>query len=304
MHELFKKILVSPSALKSLRFEGTWLNGYWDDGILSDDTNKYPVRKGIPCFALEEDQWKPGGNYAEQYKSKKDEGKIESCIQKSLDYTDENWESLPKEYEFIKGKDFSGKLIIEIACGPGGGLSSLILKEYPEAIILMNDFGLFIVQGWSSISQKKGLWTNLSFSQFDARHCPIMSDSIDCVTSDIGFSEIASNIIAFREAYRMLKPGGMLYAVEYDYDMKASVKIPDDILVRLEEEYPRDPLYRDPYFGKGYKPRLFDAGFKDIVVDEIKRWPVEPKPNSKLGELFALCGIEMSRVIYRIFARK
>ncbi|MGE5561141.1 MAG: class I SAM-dependent methyltransferase [Chloroflexota bacterium] len=115
-------------------------------------------------------------------------------------------------------------LIVELAAGPGGGNLPWLLRLSPQARVLVNDIERRIVAGWQRFLAG-GAGPNASFAVFDGLLPPLRDGAVDWVSTAAGFSEMsggdddpsavsAKREQAVRQAFRILRPGGRLVAVE------------------------------------------------------------------------------------------
>lgn len=108
-------------------------------------------------------------------------------------------------HQAIEGLELSGKSVLEVGCGRGGG-SSYIARYYDCGQVVGGDFSSSTV----SVAKKlnKGV-TTLSFETADAENLPFADDSFDVVIN-IESSHCYSNVPSFiDEVARILKPEGI-----------------------------------------------------------------------------------------------
>lgn len=107
---------------------------------------------------------------------------------------------------------------MEVACGPGLGLLPDIIAKNPDIKCLATDACSSLIFNWQRFFVDNKITSNVSFASFDATPMPIRSDSIDVITSNIGFSSLrsagADGMMGVNEAYRVLKKGGYIFAIE------------------------------------------------------------------------------------------
>jgi ubiquinone/menaquinone biosynthesis C-methylase UbiE len=261
----------------------------------SDRKIKYRVVDGIPSFVKQkDDSW--GSRKAVAKELSKYNANLKTLVQDNYHKRLGTWNKNDKHYSWVKKISRQKGLILEVACGWGGGFAPLILEFNPKAKILLNDLGLILLQEWRTFSETLDKWPNVSFTHFDATRCPIKSNSFDCVDSSGGIANISGSHLAIQEAYRILKPRGKLFMSDIDLDPDCFTKFPAGV----QEKWRRD--MNDPHVGTGYENRLLNAGFK-IVSMESSRSALDPK-ESTIAKLATKHGFVMNVIGFSIEAQK
>ena len=247
MHSCFQDIFVTCDDHQEVQYEGTRHGNHWGNGVLrmSNGRTYARVHGGVPLFVPpEQDPWD------------------DEVVGLS-----KNWRNsarrLPqaKYNSWIERIVAQGGLILIVACGPGGSHSRPILSLNPEARLIMNDIGKWIVVEWKRFAEEKGIWPYLSCAQFDARCFPIRDGCLDCVDSSGAMVEINPSFPAMSEAFRVLKPGGKLFLSEGMLDPECIRQFPEEA---------RQELY-DIQFNlcsTDYRERLTALGFKIIPYEQ------------------------------------
>lgn len=108
-------------------------------------------------------------------------------------------------HQAVEGLDLTGKSVLEVGCGRGGG-SSYIARYYNCAKVVGGDFSASTVK----VAKKLNKDVNaLSFEIADAENLPFADQSFDVVIN-IESSHCYSNVPSFiDEVARVLKPGGI-----------------------------------------------------------------------------------------------
>lgn len=102
-------------------------------------------------------------------------------------------------------EDFSGKLL-EVPVGTGV-LTMPVYKELPEADITCLDYSADMMGVARKRAEQAGI-KNVTFRQGDVGALPFDDESFDIVLSLNGFHAFPDKEAAYRETYRVLKPGG------------------------------------------------------------------------------------------------
>ncbi len=147
-------------------------------------------------------------------------------------------------------------IILELATGPNGGFLPLILLHDPEAHVLLNDILYPLLEQWQTVLRAAEAGRNVGFAAADAHQLPLRSGSIDVISGAIPFVEILAPQRAIAEAYRVLRPGGLLVELEGVLVSEDVGRLPPHLRAQLEEDMPAWPT--------GAGPLLRDAGFVDV----------------------------------------
>lgn len=131
---------------------------------------------------------------------------------------------------------------------------------------------------------------NVSWQACDATHLPFGDHEFDVVACQFGVMFFPDKNAAYREARRVLRPGGSFVFLVWDsLAHNASTRVADEV---LEERYPEDPstfLRRVPF---GYHDtgiiagQLRAAGFEDVEISTV---PVRVHAPSALHAARGLC---------------
>ena len=105
-------------------------------------------------------------------------------------------------------------VVLDLASGPGGSFCIPIMMDgRTDHLLVMSDLGKPVMTAWRRALRRRGWGDRCSNMVFDARKIPLSDRSVDAITSLLGFSSIHHNDAAYREAERVLAPGGLLVDV-------------------------------------------------------------------------------------------
>lgn len=108
--------------------------------------------------------------------------------------------------------DFAGKLL-EVPVGTGV-LSMPVFRTIPKAEIVCLDYSEKMMAAAEDRAREMGL-TNLTFRQGDVGALPFPDGSFDAVVSLNGFHAFPQKEAAWRETWRVLRPGGLFCGCFY-----------------------------------------------------------------------------------------
>jgi SAM-dependent methyltransferase len=150
-----------------------------------------------------------------------------------------------------------GEVVLDL--GAGAGLDALIAaqKVGPEGRVIGVDMTPEMLERARSNAVKVGVAGTVEFREGIIEDLPVVSESVDVVISNCVINLSPDKPKVFREAFRVLKPGGRL-AVS---DIVLSEPLPQDIrdLATVYVACIGGALVADEYLGA-----MRDAGFTDI----------------------------------------
>lgn len=167
--------------------------------------------------------------------------------------------------------------VLEIAAGTGV-VTRAIASLLPNARIVATDLNRPMLDH-AAIRQLDG---NITWRQADALALPFENASFDAVLCQFGAMFFPDKIQAYREAYRVLKPGGYFLFNVWD-DISAN-EFADVVTQALAELFPDDPprfMARIPH---GYHDRdkireeLMAAGFTRISIEPVEARSMAASP--------------------------
>lgn len=113
-------------------------------------------------------------------------------------------------HHVASGADISGKRVLEIGCGRGGG-THYVMRRFKPAEMIGVDYSSQCVK----LASQRYRLPGLSFTEGDAEALPFDDDSADAMIS-VESSHCCANVDKFlSEVLRVLKPGGTLLLADF-----------------------------------------------------------------------------------------
>jgi ubiquinone/menaquinone biosynthesis C-methylase UbiE len=238
------------------------------------------VKDGIPYYGSEREgdqfdngditSWTTGGHFLRRWQSK---GNIN-------EYRNKIYMDLCKQAADLNLP------ILDIASGPNLGLIPDIYHYNNHLQALVADGCPVLVEKWNEFLRGYAPEVNIQFASFNAAEMPLKNDSIDVITGNIGFSSLryagADNMLGVKEAFRVLKPGGYVFAIENEFEDKTVVQKVFDL------------WGKENWFGENkliWRERFETAGFF-IEQENLLLRRVE-KNDWELGEIATSFGLEI-----------
>ena len=167
--------------------------------------------------------------------------------------------------------DLNAGTVLETAAGTGI-VTQALAQRLPDAVqIIATDLN----QPMLDHAAKKPGMARVRFQQADAQNLPFGDASCDAVVCQFGAMFFPDRVRAFREASRVLRPGGrFLFNV---WDRRAENPAKDATIAGLERRYPSHPSwflertpcgYHDP---AQIRADMLAAGFTDCSIETLAR---------------------------------
>jgi len=173
----------------------------------------------------------------------------------------------------------AGEIVLDL--GSGGGFDCFLAARQvgPTGTVIGVDMTPDMISK-ARENARKGSYSNVEFRLGEIEHLPVADASVDVIMSNCVINLSTDKPSVFREAYRVLKPGGRL-AVS---DVVATAELPEDIRGDLA-------LYSACVVGAAFVTDLgnilADAGFAEIQIapkDESREFIREWDPGRNLEE--------------------
>jgi arsenite methyltransferase len=196
-------------------------------------------------------------------------------ICRRLGYSEEEIQAAPPESNLGLGcgnpvalaEIKEGEIVLDMGAGAGFDCFLASTKVGQRGKVIGVDMTSEMVEK-ARANSRQGGYTNIDFRQGDLENMPVADDYVDVVISNCVINLVPNKDRAFKEAFRVLKPGGRL-AVS---DVVLLKGLPD-FVKRSNEAYIgclSGAIMKDEYLNI-----IRTAGFRDIVVVEERCFPIE-----------------------------
>ena len=216
------------------------------------------------------------------------------------------WENATQNSDFLFAADVLNAFsknpapFLEIACGPGMGLTPVILSEYPQTPCLASDASSLLIKSWREYLNNNPMTQHdINLASFSVLDMPIKSNSLDIVTSALGIGSTRNGeqgeIEALREVFRVLKNDGCFIAVENEWGDYDAIK-------RVFELWDK-PMWNSMIKKKTWRTKLEEVGFDIESCDKTySRYLL--KDDNELGEQANKFGIKIELKFTLFVTRK
>lgn len=217
---------------------------------------------------------------------------ISDEISRRLGYTLEEIQAVPAESNLglgcgnpvALGAPREGEVVLDMGAGAGFDCFLASTRVGPSGKVIGVDITSEMVDR-ARENARRGGYTNIDFRQGDLENMPVADRYVDLVISNCVINLVPNKRMVFKEAFRVLKPGGRL-AVS---DIVLRRELPDFVR-RSTEAYIgclAGAIMRDEYL------RIIgEVGFQEIDVVEESSFPIEPL----LSEASGPAAIDMQKI--------
>jgi len=207
----------------------------------------------------------------------------------AIGYSRQEMESVPAEAAVTHGcgnptalaELKAGETVLDLGCG--GGLDAFLAAQRVgrKGKVIGLDMTPEMVEK-ARANARAGNCTNVAFEVAEIEKLPLPDDCVDVVISNCVINHSPDKLRVFREAHRVLKPGGRLFVA----DLVTSGELPGDVLRnagKLWAEWLAVASDRRTYLNA-----IKAAGFRAIAVVAEGPFPMAEADNALKGRIISI----------------
>jgi arsenite methyltransferase len=122
-----------------------------------------------------------------------------------------------------------GETVLDIGCGAGMDLLLAARRTGPKGRVIGVDMTPAMIERAKGAALASGLWQNVEIRRGVAEELPVESASVDVAISNGVLNLSSDKLRAFREIYRVLRPGGRLYLADVIVQRELSLAARSDV---------------------------------------------------------------------------
>lgn len=122
-----------------------------------------------------------------------------------------------------------GEIVLDIGCGAGMDLLLAARRTSPSGHAIGVDMTPSMLELAKRGALKAGLWQSIEARRGMAEELPVETESVDVIISNGVLNLSPDKDRAFREVYRVLRPGGRLYLADVVVQRELSLAARSDV---------------------------------------------------------------------------
>lgn len=284
MREVDLSMLASPLVPhEPLRFKGSKVEERLQDGILCAGRHVVGyVESGVASLVAPELNWP-----AESV----NQAKAGKWVQNGWQHWSRG--DIPRQAREFADEIASVGPLLEIGCGPGGGLTPGVLQRNRDARVVMNELSLRLLQLWQDHLRGESTGANVLFVAYDATiQGVVRPNTVYAISSWYGVGSTGDPDQALAAAYRAAAPGALLRFADLVVDPDEWKRLPESFRASWAE------IVCD-----GWPERLTNAGFVVESREFVSGPLMDPDEGGLPREAYAL-GFRLHKNFEYVRARK
>ncbi len=168
------------------------------------------------------------------------------------------------EHFYAPADIYEGLVVADFGCGPGHAAIEFAKRVGPNGHVHALDINRDFIQRTAARIERHGLIKRVTTHLLSTPGLPLVDGSLDRVTARNTIIYVAEPLETAREFRRVLRPGGLVHAIESDWTLTAVEPVPQHdwnaIIDAAGWAWPH------PTIGRQLYGILKSAGFEDVRV--------------------------------------
>ena len=158
----------------------------------------------------------------------------------------------------------AGQCVVDYGCGPGQLTLELARRVGDAGRVHAVDLNALFLERAREHAEREGLAKRIDFHRIERDGVPLADDSVDRVICKNVLEYVDDVALTVADFRRVLRPGGLVHAIDSDWGMLAVEPIGPE---RIAELFAAASIaYRTPLIGRQLYGFLRGAGFSDVEV--------------------------------------
>lgn len=189
---------------------------------------------------------------------------------KRLDRYRRMFEWNPRSAVLYEAADIrAGHIVAEFGCGPGHTAVEIADWVCPDGHVHALDINTDFIALTRENATKAGVNDRITAHRSDGPELPLPDSSLDRVTTRNTLIYVEDPLVTLGEFKRVLRPGGIVHAIEGDWPMMVAEPVPTKTWQALVSAAAH--ACQTPEIGRKLPGLLARSGFRDIAVQVVTR---------------------------------